>query len=422
MRKSKSNDKKVKFQTGKDQAEKLEEEGKFTDLAAHLASLPSQIVTHIVDDANTMLDLFQEILDRETPLSSFGTKLTLSSGEEVEYTPGCLLGYKNPCTGSNRTKDLDEFKTVVSEFDELLAKYKKDGTNLLKRLAELEVSHRKTLLQTKQVKSLVDLSFNLVVSELAKLKSTKPEANLSNQKEQLAWSIAYELAITTFKDRELKLLCFGSLDDFKTFFHKVRADNEVSFAGAIAISQINADEQAVRTSVKALLTDLVSKMSFDAWQKRSEDNILRSINREIAIRYEKRVQAASQEATANAITQGAGVGEDTTVKQLLDKQFKAYTKKFESQLRAKYSADPKSQGSNARNNGRNSSKQAKRSHSNSPQSSKKKKQAPKTQTQQNGNQNQTPKTQQKQSRKRKAGNGDHGGAASGGSKKRSRKR
>jgi WD40 repeat protein len=272
----------------------------------------------------------------------------------------------------------------------------------------------------KKMKRMVDLTFNLVVSELAKLKSTKPEANLSNQKEQLAWSIAYEFAITTFKDRELKLLCFGSLDDFKTLFHKVRADNEVSFAGAIAISQINADEQAVRTSVKALLTDLVPKMSFVAWQKRSEENILRSINREIAIRYEKRVQTASQEATANAITQGAGVGENTTVKQLLDKQFKAYTKKFESQLRAKYSADPKSQGSNARNNGRNSSKQAKRSHSNSPQSLKKKKQAPKTQTQQNGNQ--TPKTQQKQSRKRKAGNGDHGGAASGGSKKRSRKR
>jgi hypothetical protein len=40
-------------------------------------------------------------------------------------------------------------------------------------------------------------------------------------------------------------------------------------------------------------------MSFDAWQKRAEDNILCSINREIAIRYEKRVQAESQEATAN---------------------------------------------------------------------------------------------------------------------------
>jgi hypothetical protein len=37
------NDKKVKFLTvtGKDLAEKLKEEGKFTDLATHLASLPS---------------------------------------------------------------------------------------------------------------------------------------------------------------------------------------------------------------------------------------------------------------------------------------------------------------------------------------------------------------------------------------------
>jgi hypothetical protein len=105
----------------------------------------------------------------------FGTKLTLSTGEEVEYTPGCLHDYKNPCTRSNCTKDLDEYKLIVGEFDELLAKYKKDIPNLLKRITELEVSHRKMLLQTKQIKFLADFTFNCVISELAKLKSTNPK-------------------------------------------------------------------------------------------------------------------------------------------------------------------------------------------------------------------------------------------------------
>jgi hypothetical protein len=110
----------------------------------------------------------------------------------------------------------------------------------------------------------------------------------------LAWTIAFEFAVTDFKDKELKLLCFGSLNDYKTFFHKVRSGNEVSLAGAIAINQINDDEKAVKTAVKAALTNLIPKMSFDAWQKRSEDNILRNINREIAVRYEKRVQQDRQ--------------------------------------------------------------------------------------------------------------------------------
>ena len=432
LRKSKSMDKRVKFLTGQDQADKLEEEGKFTDLARHLASLPSQIVTHIVEDANTMLDLYQEILDRKTPLSSFGTKLTLSTGEEVEYTPGCLRGYKNPCTGSNRTKDLDEFKTVVREFDELIAKYKKYGTNLLKRIAELEVSHRKALLQSKQIKSLVDLTFNLMVSELAKLKSTQPDATLSNQKEQLAWTIAFEFAIHNFKDRELKLLSLDNIDAYKESFHKARNETGVSLAGAIAANQVNEHELAIKTTVKTALTDLVPKMSFNAWQKRTEDNVLRNINREIAIRYEKRAQTASQEATANAITQGAGVGDNTTVQQLLDKQFKAYTKKFESQLRAKYSADPKSQGSNAGNNGRSTSKQQKGSQKNSSHSPKKKTN-PKAQQQQQQKQHKQQKQQQQQKKhkqqqqqqqqkKRKAGQDDQGGAASAGRRKRNRSR
>jgi hypothetical protein len=39
-----------------------------------------------------------------------------------------------------------------------------------------------------------------------------------------------------------------------------------------------------------------------------------------------------------------------TIWQLLDKQFKAFQKKFDSRLRAKYSVDAKNQGSNAKNN------------------------------------------------------------------------
>jgi hypothetical protein len=307
----------------------------------------------------------------------------------------------------------------VREFDELLKKYKEDGADLLERIAKLEVSHRKELLKTKAIESLVDLSYNLVVLELTKLKAVKPEAELSNTKQTIAWKAAFDYSANTFtSDKELRLLDFENLGEFQSHFQKVRGEKGVSMAGAISGNEVNADEQAIRVRIREKLTTLFPKMTFDAWTKQAEDTVTRNINREIATMYKKREQGVSQVETMNAITQGAGVGDGSTIEQLINTRLKKHMKHFESQLRAKYLADPKNQGSNAANNGRNSSKNNGGSSSKSSKQKQTKQKTPKQQLPKTNQQQQQRKNQQK-SRKRKQGE-DQGDAASGARKRRRR--
>jgi len=109
--------KKTRELTGKEVAERVKK-SKLTILAEHLASLPWQIATVIEKEANSMLKLYLEIGEKSTPLSRFGTTITKKNGQESLYTPSCIREIKNPCTGSRRIKESDEFKSIVSDYDE----------------------------------------------------------------------------------------------------------------------------------------------------------------------------------------------------------------------------------------------------------------------------------------------------------------
>jgi hypothetical protein len=211
-------------------------------------------------------------------------------------------------------------------------------------------------------------------------------------------------------------MSFENMGEYSAHFQKVRATKGVSMASAVSGNDINEDEKAIKLKIRESLTTLFPKMTFDAWTKQAEDTVTRNINREIATRYQKREQGASQVETMNAITQGAGVGDGSTIEQLINTRFKKQMKHFESQLRAKYLADPKNQGSNAGNNGRNS---IKNNGGSSRRSSKQKTTKQKTQKQQQQQQQQKQqKKNQQKSRKRKGD--DQGDAASGARRKRKR--
>jgi hypothetical protein len=72
------------------------------------------------------------------PLGHFDLKFKKSSGEEEQYLPGCVRKLANPTTGTYRIKESDEFKSIVSDYEDVLKKYKEDATNLLKKVAKLE--------------------------------------------------------------------------------------------------------------------------------------------------------------------------------------------------------------------------------------------------------------------------------------------
>lgn len=419
MRPSKKDQKKkVKFLTGKEEAEKLIKQGILTELAGQLESLPSQIATHIVSDATTMLDLRQEIADRLTSLRPFGTQVTLLSGESTEYIPGCLRKYKNPCTGSNRTRDLPEYKSIEREFDELLQKYKRDGTAKLKKLAELEISHRYSILQSLAAQGLGDLSTNLVMMEQCILKNKKGEVTLSNTVEQVGWYCAWEYGKNFKVESELKLLQLDSEQAWKDAFEKVRKEkNGVRFTGAVTHVNAHQDEKDIIAKVLAHLANLCPKMMFEAWTKLSNDAVFADVNRAVSVRNEKRKQRQSQDATLQAITAGATSIDRSTVKQIANE---AVERALNKANRSKSLADRKSHRSNATKGGRNtSSSQDDDSDSSHPKKKRKTKQQQKGKKQQ-------PQKQQKQRKKKDKGKGKGKGnqdeSASGGKRGRKRKR
>ena len=92
-----SSEKKVKELTGKDIAER-NKKSKLAHLADIMESLPDTIATAIEKEANSMLELYQEIGLKSTPLARFSTTITKKNGTEELYTPGCVRDIKNPCT------------------------------------------------------------------------------------------------------------------------------------------------------------------------------------------------------------------------------------------------------------------------------------------------------------------------------------
>eukprot|EP00956_Cyclotella_meneghiniana_P029836 scaffold73488_cov33-Cyclotella_meneghiniana.AAC.1 len=130
--------KKVSDQTGDDVAKRMMN-GPFSDLSRHLASLPKQVSTAIEKNCSSMLALVNEIDTKTTALAPFGKMVTVAkTGERVLYAPVCSREAKNPLSGSNRIKDTEKYKTIVSDYDELLRDFTVKSTNLIHESAKLE--------------------------------------------------------------------------------------------------------------------------------------------------------------------------------------------------------------------------------------------------------------------------------------------
>ena len=337
---------------GVDVAQKLIKEGIFIDLASRLASLPKQISTIIADRANAMLEIVTEIQTKSTPLSLFGTKVKKKNGEEVDYTPKCLRDHMktNPVTGSNRIKEEDKYKTIVSKFDDLIKKFSEDGSNLLKECAELEVSKREELLKTEALQAIADISCSLVILERRKL-ATPDDAgpNLSNK--ALGWKAALKY-INTFNAARRKQLYFAISADVQPLFDELREKADVRMGNTI----LNDIDNSIIEAVKEKVSTLFPLMSFDVWDTLSEDELVRTVNQDLIVEETKRKQGAVNEEAQDAVMGAVGVDESTMRSFARQEALSVFTSHQKKQQRAKYSGDPKNQGSPSTKAGPNSSK------------------------------------------------------------------
>lgn len=118
-----------------------------------------------------MLALVNEIDTKTTALAPFGKMVTIAkTGERVLYAPVCSREAKNPLSGSNSIKDTDEYKTIDSDYDELLRDFVVKSTNLIHKSAKLEVTERKRILREEIVRAAIEVAVNLAETMTIKLK------------------------------------------------------------------------------------------------------------------------------------------------------------------------------------------------------------------------------------------------------------
>eukprot|EP00956_Cyclotella_meneghiniana_P038095 scaffold148690_cov42-Cyclotella_meneghiniana.AAC.3 len=150
--------KKVSDQTSEEVAKRMMN-GPFASLSRHLASLPQQVSTSIEKKCTSMLALVNEIDTKTTALAPFGKMVTIAkTGERVLYAPVCSREAKNPLSGSNSIKDTDEYKTIDSDYDELLRDFVVKSTNLIHKSAKLEVTERKRILREEIVRAAIEVA------------------------------------------------------------------------------------------------------------------------------------------------------------------------------------------------------------------------------------------------------------------------
>eukprot|EP00956_Cyclotella_meneghiniana_P029471 scaffold71398_cov41-Cyclotella_meneghiniana.AAC.5 len=337
-------------------AERLRKEGIFTDLAVLLESLPKQIATAIVEKAYTMLDLVTEIQTKTTSLSLFGTMVKKPNGEEVEYAPKCCRNHmKNPVSGSNRIKELDNYKSIVSNFDELIKQFSKDASNLLKECAELEVSERKKLLKTEVLQSIADVTIMLVVAEKHSMPPDPNRLKPSLSIKAIGYKAALEYICSYLNEARRTRLHFETSDEVKNLFLELKEKADVR-VGEIAIANRNATDNHLNTAAKNKnkLATLFPLMSFDVWDKLSQDETIRAINQDLLVEYSKKNQGRINEETNEEVT--GAVGTDATTMRAFahEEALRVYNQMNKKTERAKYSGGPKNQGSPSTNSGRNS--------------------------------------------------------------------
>ena len=92
------------------------------------------------------------------------TKTNNKKGEEELFAPSCCR-IKNPVTGSHIVQDLEEFKTIVKGYQDLVNNYKTTARNLLLEATKLEVKAREEKLKNETLDTLIKITTNLVIEE-----------------------------------------------------------------------------------------------------------------------------------------------------------------------------------------------------------------------------------------------------------------
>ena len=371
-----------------------------------------------------MLALVKEIDTKSTSLEPFGKMITLKDGKEVMYAPTCSRDQKNPVSGSNRIKESDEYKSIVSEYDELLADFTKNSTNLIHKVAKLEVSERKRLLQEEIILSAVRLATSLANAELIRMKIKK--VHLETLPSLNALTLGWHATVRHLSNLSLpitKALYFPSSEERDATITRLIEAQGDKVGNDVMIQNLNEIDTQIEHTIFQTLVKIFPLMTHEAWDQILEEKAIRAINTHLAVRNANKEQSKINQETEDTITDKVGLDKESMFD--LFKDFHAKLNRSKSSGALKNQRSP---GTNAGPNGNNPSKESQKKskqptkQATKPQeklSRKQRKQAAKGENKQK-QQHQPHKKKKQQPRKRGRGKGNQDDAASERNKKRRR--
>jgi hypothetical protein len=342
-------------------------------LAEVVASLPKQISALIKENADLMFKRHREIKTREASLSLYDKEIVVnkSTGEKAPYRPKCCR-IENPITYSRLLKEDDRLKETLAEYDDLIEAYNHQGTQLMRRVAELEYNVRVDEIRREVMETIESLAFNFTIYEVEKNKSLIPPVLTSIPIEALAMQIIDETVRELSNSQAVALFYESKAEivEHVDVFIERHDWNE-----AEVVQNTTMTDNAMVIKIKNIMQDLLPRMTYKLWHDDSQTDTLRQVNSALsAWNTGKKKQQATESASMDLDDQPTL--SETDMENLMNKKLEEKLKAQEKLIRKNYLADlkriQKSTASAGTTKGESSSKPSKKSDKNSEKGSKSK--------------------------------------------------
>ena len=241
-------------------------------LAEVVASLPKQISAIIKENANLMFTRHREIKTREASLRLYDKEIIVdkNTGEKAPYRPKCCRT-TNPITYSRLLQEDDRLKETLAAYDELCEAYNNEGTQLMKKVAELEYNVRVDEIRREVMETIESLAFNFVIFEVEKNKTLIPPVLTKIPMDALAMQVIDE-SIRELTNSQAISLFFENkadvIDCIDVFIERYEWD------APEVVNNTTMTDNAMIIKIKAIMADLIPRMTYQLWHSDSQTDTL----------------------------------------------------------------------------------------------------------------------------------------------------
>ncbi len=306
-------------------------------LAPVIESLPKQLATLIEKKTNSMLSLYLELKEREVSLALYDKEVVNpETGENVAWRPKCCRKV-NPITCSRYLKEDEKMQGIVKQFNDLAESFNTQGTYLMKRIAELEVNARVDSLREMIMETLHSVVNNFIIMEVVKGQYQHQNVTYTTLSHVLAIMVIEDVVDDFPTEQEVALYFEDTEDLTEARDHLITREdwNEEEITKNITMA-----DQTLITTTKEIIQELFPLMTFELWQRKSQEDMLWKINSEQLIWNTKKEQELANEEVSMELDTETTVNE-TQMSNILAKMLKAKLAKKSKQIRKNYLADLK---------------------------------------------------------------------------------